>query len=402
MFSARLAFAAVGLALLAAACVPVAPPPPPPPPPALAPPPPDIALPANSPTLTPNTSFITGIDHPWDIAFTPDGTTGLFTERVGRISKFDPATGAKSLLGTVANVQQSGESGLLGMAVDPDFGTNNFIYVCASEGTNQIRRLTLNLAAAPGAGITADQLMLTGMPQNSFHDGCRVRFQPSTSPPALWISMGDAGSGPGPQDLTSFAGKILRVEVDTGTLQAYPGNPFIGSVNATTKLIYTYGHRNPQGIAFQPGSNTAYNAEHGPNINDEVNRLVPAGGDAGWDPNTNGNYDQSVPMTDLAKFPSAIRPAWRSGDSFTLAPSGATFLSGPQWKSWEGALAVAFLKDSKVRIMFLDGAGAVTGAYPTLALGFRVRSVVQGPDGSLYVSTDNGSNNDAIWHVVPS
>jgi glucose/arabinose dehydrogenase len=144
-----------------------------------------------------------------------------------------------------------------------------------------------------------------------------------------------------------------------------------------------------------------YTAEHGPNINDEINQLV-AGGNGGWDPNTNGNYDQFVPMTDLLKFPDAMIPAWRSGDSFTLAPSGCTFLQGAQWKAWDGALLVAFLKDSKARVMFLDGSGNVDFATPILANGVRLRSAVQGPDGNLYISTDVGGGGGAIWKVVPS
>jgi glucose/arabinose dehydrogenase len=95
-------------------------------------------------------------------------------------------------------------------------------------------------------------------------------------------------------------------------------------------------------------------------------------------------------------------PAWRSGDSFTLAPSGCTFLQGAQWKSWEGALLVAFLKDSKARVMFLDESGNVDFATPILANGVRLRSAVQGPDGNLYISTDVGGGGGAIWKIVPS
>jgi glucose/arabinose dehydrogenase len=382
------------VALVASACVPPAPPPPP-----LAPPPPDIGLPANSPNLNTNQTFVTqtsgpvNLDHPWDIAFTPSAMpTGIFTERLGRISSFDPVAGGPAkLLGSLPETQQSGESGLMGLAIDPSFDSNGFVYVCVSAGTNQIRRLTVNLAAAPGAGITADVLLLSGMQQSSFHDGCRVRFEPGTR--LLYWSMGDAGVGPAPQDLSKFGGKILRANVDmSGNIT--PAGIFGG-------YVYTYGHRNPQGIAFQQGG-AIFDTEHGPTINDEVNKLVP-GGNAGWDPNTNGSYDQSHPMTDLVKFPGAIRPSWRSGDSFTLAPSGATFIATTptaNWMSWSGALVVAFLKDSKVRVMFVDANGNVAASYPTLALGSRLRSVVQGPDGSLYISTDNG--NDAIWKVTPS
>src|SRR5688500_13682027 len=289
--------AIVVLTLLVAACGS-----PPPPPPTLPPPPPDLTqAPANSPTLSTNTAFVTqtdtgsgvvAINRPWDIAFV-DATHALFTERPGRISSFDPATGGTAkVVGTVSNVYAQGESGLMGIAVDPDFANNHYIYVCvstASPNTNQIRRFTVDLNAAAGAGLSGETLMLTGMPVANFHDGCRIRFQPETSPPALFITMGDAGIGPGPQSLTSLAGKILRVRVDTGVLQPYPGNPYINAANVNQRLIFTRGHRNPQGLAFRPVTNVPFNAEHGPTINDEVNRLK-AGQNAGWDPNTNGNY----------------------------------------------------------------------------------------------------------------
>jgi aldose sugar dehydrogenase len=372
-------------------------------------------VPANSPTLTTDQAFVTqtfngtsniAINHPWDIAFV-DSTHALFTERPGRISVFDPTAASGTvakLVGNVPNVYAQGESGLMGIAVDPDFANNHYIYVCvstASPNTNQIRRFTVDLNAAAGAGLSGETLMLTGMPVANFHDGCRIRFQPDTSPPALFITMGDAGIGPGPQSLTTLAGKILRVRVDGGTVLPYPGNPFINSANSPQRLIFTWGHRNPQGIAFRPVNNVPFNAEHGPSVNDEVNRLK-VGQNAGWDPNTNGNYDQTHPMTDLQKFPNAIRPAWRSGDSFTLAPSGMTFLWGDQWEGWNGAIAVAFLKNSRVRIMFLNSSGAVSGSWPILANGVRLRAAVQGLDGNLYLSTDQGSPNDAIWKVVPS
>lgn len=132
-----------------------------------------------------------------------------------------------------------------------------------------------------------------------------------------------------------------------------------------------------------------------------VDRLTE-GGNGGWDPNTGGAYDEAHPMTDLEKFPNAIIPAWRSGDGGTVAPSGGTFLTVSQWKSWNGALAVAFLKDSKLRIMFLDPKGNVSFATPVLANGVRLRSAVQGPDGNLYISTDEGEGAGAIWKVTPS
>jgi glucose/arabinose dehydrogenase len=147
----------------------------------------------------------------------------------------------------------------------------------------------------------------------------------------------------------------------------------------------------------------------GTGVDDEVNQLVN-GFNSGWNPNNGvGGYDQSKPMTDPALDPGkTMTPVWQSG-GVTVAPSGATFLSGPQWKAWDGALAVACLDGSpdvgqRLLVMHLDGAGtALTGA-PVTALdrGVRLRSVVQAPDGALYVVTDGNNAAGAIWRVVPT
>jgi glucose/arabinose dehydrogenase len=281
-------------------------------------------------------------------------------------------------------------SGMLGLTVDPNFASNRFLYTCyTATGATKVVRWTVNatLDGVDGGGTS----LAPGLRGGNTHDGCRVRFGPDGK---LWITTGDNATADNPQSLDSINGKVLRINSDGS---APDDNPFVGGPG--DDRIFTFGHRNPQGIAFRPGNNKAYGIEHGADFDDEVNALV-AGGNGGWDPNTNGNYDQSVPMTDLQKFPSAMIPAWRSGNQ-TLAPSGGTFITGSQWKSWNGALVVAFLKDSRARVMFLDGNGNVSGATRILENGIRLRSAVQGPDGNLYLTTDAGGGNDAIWRVVP-
>ncbi len=154
---------------------------------------------------------------------------------------------------------------------------------------------------------------------------------------------------------------------------------------------YTKGHRNPQGLAFRPGSNQPFSVEHGPDVNDEVNQLTN-GGNAGWNPDNGSAYDQSKPMTDPAI--ATIFPTWASG-GVTVAPSGATFLSGARWKNWDGALVVACLDGSpdvgqRLLVMHVsaDGSTLTAPAVTALNLGVRLRSAVQGPDGNLYVTTD--------------
>jgi glucose/arabinose dehydrogenase len=343
-------------------------------------------------------NFLTGLNNPWDIAFVPgDANTFFYTQRSGpvRLHVVNPVS--DTLIVRPIDVAPNGESGMLGMAVDPNFATNHYIYTCYTSNApdNRVVRWKVN-STLNGIDNTGTLPLVTGMHRQSFHDGCRVRFGPGGM---LWFTMGDAAVGPDPQDVDTLNGKVMRVDPATGN--GVSGNPFFGSGSANRQRIFTYGHRNPQGITFQPGTGQPYSIEHGPNINDEVNQLV-AGGNGGWDPNNGGSYDQSVPMTDLQKFPNAMIPAWRSGDIGTVAPSGGTFLSGPQWKSWDGALVVAFLKDSQARVMFLDGNGNVSFATPILANNTRLRSAVEGPDGNLYITTDVGSPNGAIWKVTPS
>jgi aldose sugar dehydrogenase len=392
--AALAAFAVVG-----AACIPVVQDPAPP---ALPAPPPEVGLPANSPALNLDSSYVTGLDRPWDLAFLPSGEI-LYTENDrATISEYVDAGTPRKVLSTLPDVDTNGEGGVMGLAVDPGYPANPYLYVCVSSlsgNDNRVLKLTVDTNLPADTAVTASTPIITGMGHQSYHDGCRVRFQPGTNPPALFVTMGDAAIGSAPQNLDSMNGKILRVRTDGS---GYPGNPF--GPGPVRSRIFTYGHRNPQGIAFRPGPNTVYSVEHGPDKNDEVNWLGP-GANGGWDPVP--GYNQNVSMTNLVKFPHSMHPVWRSGDGGTIAPSGATFLSGSQWKALNGALAVAVLKGSQLRLMYFDGPGYVTGTTPILRNGVRLRSAVEGPDGSLYISTDqrNGSTpasgQDQIWRLTP-
>jgi glucose/arabinose dehydrogenase len=287
----------------------------------------------------------------------------------------------------------------MGIALSPGFSsTDRRVFVCYSTSSdNRVVRFDLDLTAAPSTAISNWTPIITGLPHSSVHDGCRVRFQPATG--ALFVSTGDGAVATGPQSSTVLAGKILRVDQD--------GNPWPG--NASGARWYTRGHRNPQGLAFRPGSNDPYSIEHGPDVDDEVNKLVD-GANSGWNPNNGaGGYDQTKPMTDTSIEPgNTMTPVWRSG-GMTVAPSGGTFLSGAQWKNWDGALVVACLKGTpdvgqRLLVMHLNDAGTALTASPVTALarGVRLRAAVQGPDGALYVVTDGTDGSGAIWRVTPT
>lgn len=336
------------------------------------------------------TTVVGGLDHPWDIGFLPGGPMVL-TERVGRIGVV--VGGQRRVLATPSDVVAQGEGGMMGLAVDPAFATNRRIYTCLMSNRSgaldvRIARWRVNEALT---ALTDRVDILTGIPATSAatHVGCRVRFGPDGY---LWVGTGDATLGPAPQSRTSLGGKVLRITVNGAGAPGNAGGGFRSEV-------YTYGHRNVQGLAFAPDGR-AYSIEHGTDRDDEVNRLV-RGGNYGWDPVPPGgtDYDQSRPMTDLVKFPQAQRPVWASGLP-TIAPSGATFLTGSRWGGWDGVLAVAVLKDRELRVFGLNGEGtAVAQQWRRVGDVARFRSAVQGPDGLLYIATD--ANPGAILRITP-
>ena len=350
----------------------------------------DPATPPGGPGPTPALfarPVVGNLSQPWDIAFLPvPPRSMLFTEKGGDISVL--RKGAKQVIHHPADVVVESEGGMMGLAVDPNWAVNRFLYVCMlTESDVRVVRLT---TTADLTAVTARSDIVTGMPRSSGrHSGCRLRFGPDDH---LWISTGDAAEGTNPQDLGSLGGKVLRVDQNGA---AAPDNPDLGG----DPRIYTYGHRNVQGLAFRPGTSQAFSVEHGTSCDDEVNRLV-AGANYGWDPVP--GYNEAVPMTDLVKFPSAQEASWSSGCP-TIAPSGGTFLDGDQWGGWDGALVLAVLKDRHLRVLFLDGTGdAVTSEHEVVGeFDTRLRSVVQGPGGLLYVATDVGSGDGLIWQLIP-
>ncbi|MFN8026414.1 MAG: PQQ-dependent sugar dehydrogenase [Acidimicrobiia bacterium] len=342
--------------------------------------------------------YVGGLSRPWDLAFLPDGTP-LYTENdSGLISvrlDGDPHHVLRSVYDFDSSFDPSGEGGLMGIAVDPNWSVNQFVYACYSTATdNRVVRMTLNPAANPP--IANWTPIVTNIPHAGYHNGCRVRFRPGSTD-ELFVSTGDAATAKAPQDDNSLGGKILRIQTPGGN--AYPGN-------ASGKLWYTKGHRNPQGIAFRPGTNQVFDDEHGPNVEDELN-LLANGGNAGWNPidtNIPPNYFQGVPMTGPL---ATISPTWNSG-GLTVAPSGSTFLSGAKWKNWDGAFVVGTLDadpnvGQRLLVMHLNPAGTqlTSAPVPALALGVRLRAAVQGPDGNLYVVTDGDGGTGEIWKVAP-
>src|SRR5829696_2406533 len=331
-----------------------------------------------------------GLDHAWDVAQTPDGTL-LVDERPGGFTAVLPDGAVREVRADFGDLYAQGETGLMGLTVDPDFAENRRFYSCQGVVADGRTSLPASIAviawtAAPdwsSATRVADPL-LGGIPANARsgrHGGCRLRFDPEGM---LLVGTGDNAVGTNAQDPGTFAGKVLRIDPMTGR----------GG-------IWTYGHRNVQGLAVRPGTGQVYSVEHGPGRDDEVN-LLKAGGNYGWDPDgDDGGYDESVPMTDT-DIPGAIPAVWSSGDP-TIAPSGGTFLDGDQWGSYDGLMLLGVLKDRGVLALRLDDDGALEEQFrlPELEGSYgRIRTVQQGQDGALYVTTDNGGDSDQLLRVT--
>src|SRR5688572_23840019 len=286
-----------------------------------------------------------GLDHPWDVVQAPDGTL-LVDERSGGLTVVLPDGAVREVGADFGDIFARGETGLMGLALDPGFPGNRRFYSCQGVVANGRTSLPASIAviawtAAPdwsSATRVADPLV-GGIPVNERsgrHGGCRLRFDEQG---ALLIGTGDNAVGTNPQDPRTWAGKVLRADAATGEV-----------------AVWTLGHRNVQGLAVRPGSGQVFSVEHGPDRDDEVNLLQPRG-NYGWNPDTGGGYDEGVPMTDPA-IEGAIPAVWSSGDS-TIAVSGATFLDGDQWGAYDGLLLVGVLKGQGVLALRLDEAGAL-------------------------------------------
>lgn len=389
---------------------------------------------AEGPKLKSDT-VLSGLENPWDLAFLPDGGF-LFTEKCRGLS-VKPASGdVKKLLGmkgsagyasTADDLFCEGQAGMQGVAVDPEFAKNRYIYVYSTSsktapGTNRLMRLKLSddmAAVSDRTDIIDDVPYKPKATDHPFggpgaHNGGRVRFGPDGF---IYQTTGDTHNGVVPQSPTIMGGKVLRVDRD--------GKPAAGNKppKGFDPRIYTYGHRNVQGIAFRPKDGTPVVAENGPWHSDEVTVLT-VGGNGGWDPRPNmaGRGDCPVnycgyspnqmegmdpkervkfmPMTDLKTYPDAMVPAWNNG-GLSQGTSSAAFLTGEQWGPLNGRLVVGVMgigfggTPFGKRIDVIDiAADGKSSTATTLALPVdpaRFRSVVSGPDGSLYTTTDEGN-----------
>ena len=348
----------------------------------------------------------------------------FYTEKCRGLSVRHPDGSLTHLFGTSGAALSApdlicpGQSGTHGVALDPAFATNRMIYVYMTSNlstnprTNRVIRLTLNAANTSASNRTdiltniAFKNAANGVGGEGAHSGGRIRFGQDGF---LYVTTGDNHNPILPQSPTLLGGKVLRV---TTTGAAAAGNAPPAGFDSR---IFTYGHRNVQGIAFRPGTGQPFISEHGPNHSDEVTPLVN-GGNGGWDPQNRpsltcpDNYcgyagtPTTMPMTDLTRFPNALQPIWNN-NAISQGTGPAAFLDGAQWRGWNGRLAVGVMGNAvgnvsgqRLVILELNPSGSVVSETNATLQAARYRALTQGPDGNLYIATDAGE----IWRVVPS
>jgi len=303
--------------------------------------------------------------------FAPDGRI-FITERPGRVRIVKDGQLLDEPWATI-DIAPGGESGLLGLALDPEFHNNGLVYLSytyiGQEG-NSINRLVRMRDDQSSDKGKLDSILVDSIRGASNHDGGRLRFGPDKK---LYWTMGDAQDSDLAQDISSLNGKILRLNPD-GTIP--DDNPFPNSI------VYSYGHRNPQGLAWQPGTGRLYSTEHGPSGfqgsgQDEVN-FIEAGKNYGW-PVIYGDKTRSGMVT----------PVIQSGSSETWAPAGATFVVGGPWDS--SLLFVGLRGQSLYRLTLDDNDPFKVLDFQRLLVGEfgRLRDVAQGPDNAIYILTSN-------------
>jgi glucose/arabinose dehydrogenase len=331
-----------------------------------------------------------GLSHPWGLQFLPDGRM-IVTERPGRIRIVAKDGKLSEPLKGVPQVRASGQAGLLDIALDRNFAQNRTLYFCFnydSGGNAAIARAKL---ASDTALDDVKVIFRQQGPGGSNNHGCRIAQAPDNN---LFVTFGDHfGPRDQAQNLGNDNGKLIRVAPD-GSIPK--DNPFVGKQNARPE-IWSYGHRNPQGLAFNPASGELWEQEHGPRGGDEVN-IIGKGKNYGWPVIGYGidyNGSKIHESTHKAGMEQPVK-YWVP----SIAPSGMAFYTGDLIPKWKGSLFVGALKAQLLVRLPLDG-DKVTGEERLLHdLGERIRDVRQGPDGALYLLTD--ASNGRVLRVAPA
>jgi len=330
----------------------------------------------------------TGLDVPWGMAFLPDGSL-LATERGGKL--YHVKNKKNTEIKGVPDVLAAGQGGLMDIIVHPDFEKNRLVYFSYSKPKGNLATTAVMQAKWEGDNLNEQKIIFEALPYAStrHHYGSRLVFDKDKH---LFISVGERGNErQNPQSLENSLGKIHRVNAD-GSIPA--DNPFKDKDGKATSL-YSYGNRNPQGLALHPVTGELWETEHGPRGGDEINIIKPAK-NYGWPITSYGINYNGTTITDKTTAPGIEEPLlyWLP----SIAPSGTTFVMGDKYKPWKGALLVGSLRFKYLNLCYIDGI-KIIGQEKLLKNIGRVRDVRMAPDGYIYVAIEDKKG--SIFRLIP-
>jgi glucose/arabinose dehydrogenase len=333
-----------------------------------------------------------GLVHPWSLAFLPDGRM-LVTERPGRM-RIVTDDGKLSSVAGVPKVFARGQAGLLDVAIDRDYANNATIYFCYNANSSNVAVARARLSADEKPRL--DDLTIIFRQEGpaspgSLNVACRIAQARDGN---LFVSLGDHFMASNAQSLSDDIGKIVRIRPD-GSVP--PGNPFAGKAGARPE-IWSYGHRNAEGLAFNPADGKLWEQEHGPMGGDEIN-IIEKGKNYGWPLVSYGvNYDGTPVGHGKTHQAGTVQPVWHWTPS--IAPSGMAFYNGKLFPAWRGSLFNGALKFQLLSRLALDGDKVLKEERLLHGLRERIRDVREGPDGAIYLLTDNSKGR--ILRIVPA
>lgn len=333
-----------------------------------------------------------GLEVPWGFAWLPNKDL-IFTERKGRVRIIESGKLRTEPIFTVPDVEPTGESGLMDISLHPDFAKNNFIYLAYSYNNDGKRVKVVRYKFASNA-FTEPKVIIDNIPGAPNHAGMRARFGPDGK---LYVTTGDSTDWNLAQKLDSLAGKTLRLN-DDGTVPQ--DNPFVGQKDARSE-IWSYGHRNAQGLAWQPGSGLMFQTEHGPSFFEgkgsgggEVN-IVEKGKNLGWSEIHHTEKREGM-VSPLLEYSPAC------------APGSGMFYNGSALPAFKGNFFFGCLKSARIIRVTLDGRNVVAQENLLDGTFGRIREMEEGPDGYIYFSTSNrdgrgspSKDDDRIMRIVP-
>ncbi len=340
------------------------------------------------------TEVAKGLDHPWSMAFLPDGAI-LVTERAGRLRLIKNGQLQPQPIAGVPPVHTGSQAGLFDVVLHPKFAENSILYLTYAHGTDGANATRVARARFDGTALQDLKVIFEAKPSKDTnnHYGARMAFLADGT---FALTIGDGFEyREKAQDVNSDLGKIVRLN-DDGSVPK--DNPFVGAIGVTNFDVYTLGHRNEQGLAFDPVTNRLYETEHGPQGGDELN-IIDAGRNYGWPVITYGMDYTGAYVSPFTERHGMMQPVavWTP----SMAPSGLAIYRGDKFPQWNGDAFVGALAHKHLRRVDLDDQGHALGEQRLLTkLDKRIRDVRVSPDGYLYVTTDDASG--SVFKIEPA